>query len=126
MVILDAVLVVIILDGGLYSLFGEHGAVQLVRRESVKLIDDLLVCDGKRLVNSLALYKLGSHGGRSYCARAAESLELDIVDFSVFYLEIHLHYITALRVADLADTVRIGDLADIARIHEMIHNLIAV
>jgi len=49
-----------------------------------------------------------------------------IVDFSVFYLEIHLHYIAALRVADLADTVRIGNLADVARIHEMIHNLIAV
>ena len=50
MVILDAVLVVIILDGGLYSLFGEHRAVQLVRRKSVKLIDDLLYAGGFELM----------------------------------------------------------------------------
>ena len=95
-------------------------------RESVKSIDDLLVADRKRLVNGFALYKLGSHGGRRNGARAAEGLKLDVVDFSVLYLEINLHDIAALSVADLADTVRIGNLADVARIFEMIHNLIAV
>lgn len=54
-VILDAVLVIIVLNCGFYGFLGEHGAVQLMRRESVKRIDDLLVADRKRLVNGFTL-----------------------------------------------------------------------
>ncbi len=39
----DAVLVVVVLDGGLDGLLRQHGAVELVRGQTVQGVDDLLV-----------------------------------------------------------------------------------
>ncbi len=49
-IILNVVLLVIVLDGGLDGLLGQNGAVQLVRGQSAQRIDDLLVGQRQRLV----------------------------------------------------------------------------
>ena len=51
-IILNVVLHVIVLDGGLDGLLGQNGAVQLVRGQSAQRIDDLLIGQRQRIVQA--------------------------------------------------------------------------
>ena len=64
----------------------------------------------------LALDQLRRHGARGDGGAAAERFELDVRNLVIIDLQIDLHDIAALGIADLADAVGILDDADIARI----------
>ena len=78
------------------------------------------------LIKGLAFYEFCSHGTCSNSTSAAESLELDICNLIVFYLEIHLHDVSADRVSDFSYSVSILINADIVRMLEMIHYFICI
>ena len=92
-----------------------------MRGQSAERFHDLLVRDGRGLLQRLALDHLRGHGAGGDSAAAAEGLKFHVLDLIVLDLEVHLHDVAAFCVADLADAVRVGDLADIARVHEVIH-----
>lgn len=118
----NVVLVVIVLDRGLDGFLRQHGAVELVRGQTAEGVDDLLIGQRQRVFERAALDHLGGDGARCDRAAAAEGLKFDVFDPVVLDLQVHLHDVAALGVADLADAVRVRDLADIARVHEMIHD----
>ena len=60
-VVLDAVLVVVILNGGLDSLFCQNGAVDLVGGQTVQRFYHGLVGELEGFFNGLALDQLGGH-----------------------------------------------------------------
>ena len=93
----------------LNSLFGQHGAVQLVRGQTAQRVDTSLFVRASALFDGLALDHLGGDGGRGDGAAAAKRLELDVLDAVVLDLEVHLHDVAALGVADLADAVRVRE-----------------
>ena len=125
-VILDAVAVIVVLDGGLDGLLRQHGAVELVGGQAAQGVHHLAVGNGQGLVDGLALDHLGGHGGRGDGAAAAEGLELHVLDDVVPDFQVHLHNVAALGVAHLAHAVGVFDLTHIAGVHEMIHHDIAV
>ena len=109
-----AVFVVVILDRGLDCFFCKDGAVDLLRGKTVESFCNRLICELESLADGLALDHFGSHRARCDRGAAAEGLELDVNDDVVLDLEIYLHNISALCVADLADAVSILDDADVA------------
>ena len=62
MVVLDVVFLVIVLNGGLDSLLGQNGAVQLVRRQAAQRVDDLLIGQRQRVLQRPALDHLRRDG----------------------------------------------------------------
>ena len=105
----------------------QHGAVHLYRRQTVQSLSNGLVGQLEGFLKALALYHLGSHRAGSDCRAAAEGLELNVLDDAVIrHLEVNLHNIAALSVADLADTVCVLNLADIARMRKVIEYLFTV
>ena len=122
----NSVFVVVILDRGLDCFLGKDGAVDLLRGKTVEGFRNRLVGELERLADRLALDHFGCHRARCDRGAAAEGLELDVNDDVILDLEIYLHNISALCVADLADAVSILDDADVAGVAEMIHYLFAV
>ena len=122
----NAVLVVVVLDGGLDRFLCQNRAVELVGGQSVQSLDHRLVGQFKGLTHRLALDQFGSHGAGGNCAAAAEGLELGVGNDVIVDLQIHLHNISALGVTHLADAVRIGDLTHIAGVAEVVHYLFTV
>ena len=84
----------------------------------------LVSCHG--LVDGLALDHFGGHGGGGDGAAAAEGLELHVLDDVVLDLQVDLHDVAALGVADLADAVGVLDLANVSGMLKMIHNFFTV
>ena len=83
--------------------------------------------ESEGILNALALDKLGSHRRGSDCSAAAERLELAICDNIVLVdLEIYLHNIAALCIADNANALRVINLTNVSGIGEMIHNLFTI
>src|SRR5699024_449247 len=96
------------------------------RGQAVERLGHGLVRELHRLGDGLALYHLRRHGAGRDGAAAAEGLELDVGDYVAVYLQVYLHDVAALGVADLADAVRVLDDADVPGVAEMIHNGLAV
>lgn len=124
----DALALVVVGKSGTYSLLCENGAVYLLRRKSLERFDNCLVGKAQSVVDRLALYHFGCDGRSCDRCAAAEGLELTIGDSLciVIDLDVHLHYIAALCVADLADTVCVFDFTNVSRVCEMVHYFIAV
>ena len=126
-IVSDTVLIVIILDCRLNSFLSKNGAVDLVSGESVKRLNDCLVCKLQSFGNRLALDHLSSHRAACYRGTAAERTELNIIDDAILAdLEKDLHDVAALCISDLAYAVGVLDSADITRMCEVIHYLFTV
>ena len=100
--------------------------MELVRGKSAQRIDNILVCHIESLFDRLALNHLSCHRARGNRAAAAEGLKLHVFNFIVLDLEIHLHDVAALGVADFAHAVRVLDASHISRVHEVIHHNIGI
>ena len=101
--------------------------MHLYRRQTVQSLSNGLVGQLERFLQALALYHLGSHRAGCDCRAAAEGLELNVLDDAVVrHLEVNLHNIAALCVADLADTVCVLNLANIARMRKVVEHLFTV
>ena len=118
----DVVAVVIVFDSRLDGFLRQYGAVQLISGQTAQRIHHLLVGDGQRFLNGLALDELSGHGGGRDGAAAAEGLELRILNAVILDLQVHFHNIAALGVAYLAYAVGVGDLAHIPGMGEMVHD----
>ena len=101
--------------------------MHLYRGQTVQRLGNRLVGQLESFFEALALYHLGRHRAGRDCRAAAEGLELDVLnDAVVRNLEVNLHDVAALCVADLADAVRVLDLTDIARMGKMVKYLFTV
>src|SRR5437763_389111 len=98
---LALLLLLVVLDGRLDGVLGQHGAVDLDRRQA-QLLDDRGVLDLHRLLDRLALEPLGRQAAGGDGAAAAERLELRVLDPARHRvdLDLQLHDIAALGRAD--------------------------
>ena len=95
--------------------------------QAVERFGNRLVGQLERFLKRLALDHLGCHRAGRDRRAAAEGLELDTLnDPVVRHLEVDLHDVAALGVANLADAVCILDLAHVARMGEVIEHLFTV
>ena len=122
----DAMLVVIILDGSLDRLLGQHRAMDLVGGQAVQRLHHRLVGEGERLFNGLALDHLGGHAAGGDGRPAAEGVKLYVGDDPVFYLDIHTHDVAAFGVAHLADAVGVLHFAQVTGVLKVVHDLFTV
>ena len=126
-IVSDAVFVVIILRRFFDRLLSEHGAVDLVRWQTIERFGDCAIGQLQRFVQRLPLNELRRHGAGRDRAAAAKGFKFHVVDnLIVANLQIDLHDVAAGWVANLADAVRILDHANIAWITEMIHYFFTV
>src|SRR5262245_19063112 len=95
-----APLLLVVGEGRLDGVLGEHGAVDLHRRQ-LQLVYDVRVLDLGRLVHRPALEPLGGQARRGDGAAAAEGLELGVLDDPRLDvdLDLQLHDVAALRRA---------------------------
>jgi len=96
-----ALLLLVVGDGALDGILGEHAAVQLHGREG-EMLRDLRVLDHLGLVKALALDPLS--GERAACdgRSAAKRLEHGVNDLAVLDLDLKLHHIATSRSANEA------------------------
>lgn len=119
--LINAVALVVVVDRCLNSFFGEHRAMNLNGRKSVKSLYNCLIGKLKRIVYALTLDQLGCHRRCSDSSTASEGLELNVNYDIVLDLEKYLHYIAACCVSDLAYCRGIFDFAYVSGIGEVIH-----
>ena len=118
--------ILVVLNGGVQGLLGQHGAVHLHRRQSAQRIGNHLVGDLEGLLDGLALDHFGRTAGGGDGRAAAEGLELHVGDDVVFDLDVDFHDVAALGVAHGADAARVLNFAHVAGIHKVIHDLLGI
>ena len=105
----DAVFVKVVLQGCLDGLLRQHRAVQLMSRQAGQRFRHSCIGQLHGIRNGLALDHLRSHGAGGNGAAAAKGLKLHIHDDVPFDLQVDLHNIAALGIANAADTVGVLD-----------------
>ncbi len=119
----------VVLKGRLNRVLGQHGAVQLDRRQR-QLLRDVAVLDLGRVIYVSALDPLGGEGAAGDGRAAAERLEFGVDDFSVFVdFDLKLHDVSAGGRAHEAGThVLRGrvEFADVARVLVVVDHFLVV
>src|SRR5271157_5879819 len=100
--------------------------MHLLRWQATELIRHVLARDLVRLLDSFP----HSHvRGDTRCRDgrgAAKSLELDVLDVIVIYLDHDAHHVTANRISDLANAIRAFHLTGIMRIGEVLDSFLGI
>src|SRR5512147_1433741 len=81
--------------------FGQHGTVNLDRRQ-VQLLHDVRIFNLLSFIDRLALEPFSCEAGASNGRATAEGLELGVHDGVALDLDLQLHYVAAFRCADHA------------------------
>jgi len=123
---LGAMLGLIILDGGMQGIRRQHRAMDFDRRQAVQSLHQLLIGDLFRFFQRQTFGHFRQHAAGSDGRRAAESLELDILDHSILHIQIDESGIAAGRALHLAHAVLARAFTHIAGIIEMIQNFIVI
>src|SRR2546425_8314533 len=113
---------------GLDGVFGQHGAMDLHRRQ-VQLLHDVGVLDLKGLIDRAALQPLRCEAGAGDRRTAAEGLELRVHNAIVLDLDLQLHDVPALRGAYDPGTYRfivLRQAPHVSRVIVMVNDLFTI
>src|SRR5665647_457980 len=119
-------LVNIILYGFMECIRGQIRTVYLGFRQAIQSLIHSLIGYFLSLGQGFSFYHFSYHTAGSNRGCTAESIKLYVFNNTVGYFNLDMHYITAHRIAYLANSAGQVNFANITWIHEMIHYFLAI